>query len=114
MLKQQEGEIMEGKQAPIRRGQIIDINQEPLLQAHHPTSVAPPPPVLMSEKIDVQRLRGTNWPSWKWQITNLLESKEILDVLTSQEPKGSRREVATRNILSSSLDYSLICKVVHC
>lgn len=36
------------------------------------------------------------------------------DVLDSQDPLGSPREVATRQIISSSLDTSLVSKVVHC
>lgn len=44
---------------------------------------------------------------------NLLESKGPVDVLTSSvDVKGSPREVAARQIISSSLDQALVCKVI--
>lgn len=63
-----------------------------------------PPPVMMSDKIDIQKLKGPNWTTWKWQIFNILDSRGLSDVLTSNLPRGSPKEVATRNIISSSLD----------
>lgn len=69
-------------------------------------------PVLANNEI--QRLKGTNWATWKWQLQNVLDAKGLTDVLTGTEPRGSAREVATRQIISSSLDQSLICKIIHC
>lgn len=72
-------------------------------------------PLMMSDKVDIQRLKNNNWPTWKWQITNLLESRGLVDVLESKtETRGSPREVAARQIISSSLDQTLLCKVIHC
>lgn len=69
-------------------------------------------PILANNEI--QRLKGNNWATWKWQLQNVLDAKGLTDVLTGEEPRGSKREVTTRQIISSSLDQTLICKVVHC
>lgn len=64
----------------------------------------------------IQRLNGKNWPTWKWQLFNVLDAKGLRDVITgnSVDPPGSPREIATRQILSGSIDQSLITKIVHC
>jgi hypothetical protein len=69
---------------------------------------------LQTDKVEIQRLKGPNWASWKWQIRNLLDSRGLTDVLTGNETRGSPREVATRQIISSALDQSLVSKVIHC
>lgn len=77
------------------------------------SSVPYPPPA----NHEIQRLKGTNWATWKWQLNNVLDAKGLTDVLVSspeQIPLGHPREVATRQILSSSMDQSLISKVIHC
>ena len=72
-------------------------------------------PIFVGDKTDIQRLKGPNWPTWKWQVHNLLESRGLLDVLTNDgEIRGSPREVAARQIISNSLDQSLVCKMIHC
>lgn len=63
---------------------------------------------------EIQRLKGNNWATWKWQLQNVLDSKGLTDVLTGDEGRGTPREVVTRQIISSSLDQTLICKVIHC
>lgn len=68
----------------------------------------------MSDKIDIQRLKGPNWATWKWELQNILDAKELTNVLTGQDPPGSPREVAARQIISSSLDAILVSKVIHC
>lgn len=52
----------------------------------------------VSGKLDYQvsKFNGENWPVWKWQISTILKAKSLLDVLDSNEPKGSRRELKTR------------------
>lgn len=47
-------------------------------------------------------------------MVNVLDAKGLTEVLDSQEPRGSPREIAARQIISSSLDSSLVSKVVHC
>ena len=76
----------------------------------------PPPPPYNPDKseISIQRLNGKNWPTWKWQLTTVLEAKGLLDVLTGDEPKGSPREVAARQVISCSIDQALVSKVIHC
>lgn len=68
-------------------------------------------------QVEIQRLKGSNWSTWKWQLQNVLDAKGLTNVLTSSETQfqmGHPKEVATRQILSSSLDSSLISKVIHC
>ena len=105
---------------------ILDINPEELLDNQSFTHQQPPGqlqqvpqlPIMNSsvitDKIEIQRLKGSNWATWKWQLQNVLDSKGLTSVLTSDEPRGSPREVAARQIISGSLDQSLICKVIHC
>lgn len=70
----------------------------------------------LGDKIEtsIPRLKGNNWATWKWQLTNVLDAKGLTPVLTSNEPRGSTREVAVRQIISSSLDSTLVSKVIHC
>lgn len=69
-----------------------------------------------ADKIEsnIQRLKGSNWATWKWQLFNVLDAKGLTTVLESEEPRGSPREIAARQIISSSLDSSIVSKVVHC
>jgi len=83
-----------------------------LIEMNQPQAVSTIPYV--SDKVDIQRLKGSNWATWKWQLQNVLDSKGLTDVLTGTEPYGSPREVAARQIISSSLDQTLVSKVIHC
>jgi len=63
---------------------------------------------------NIQRLNGKNWASWKWQITTILEAKGLLDGIDEAARKGSPKELAARQVISCSLDQSLVNKVIHC
>ena len=93
--------------------------------SHNPSAISPhynqlnmsAPQSFVQDKleINIQRLKGAqNWASWKWQILNALDVRGLRSVLTGNDIIGSSKEVATRQILSSSLDQSLVCKVCHC
>lgn len=69
---------------------------------------------VLNDRIDIQRLKGNNWIGWKWQVTNILDLRGLKDVLTSSEPIGSIRERAARHIVASTLDHSVVNKVIHC
>lgn len=68
-----------------------------------------------SDKSDcqIQRLNGSNWVTWKWQILNILEAKGLKQVLTTTT-FTPEQEVKARQIISTSLDQSVVNKVVHC
>lgn len=75
------------------------------------------PLALQGSAIEIQRLKGSNWATWKWQLQNALDVRNLTGVLTSSEsaiPIGHPKEVAARQIISSSLDSTLISKVIHC
>ena len=57
-----------------------------------------------ADKIEtnIQRLKGNNWATWKWQLMNVLDAKNLSAVLESTEPRGSPKELATRKIISGS------------
>lgn len=69
---------------------------------------------VVSDRIDIQKLIGKNWTAWKWQVLNILDSRNLRLVLTSQEPTNSPRELAARQIIASSIDQSVINKIIHC
>lgn len=56
----------------------------------------------VNDRIDIKRLKGTNWIDWKWQILNILDLRGLKDVLVSAEPVGTHREKAARQIVSST------------
>lgn len=94
----------------VRRQTLVDINSSPMQTVATSSS----PVQYSTDKVEIQRLKGSNWATWKWQLQNVLDAKGLTDVLTGNEPRGTVREVAARQIISSSLDQTLICKVIHC
>lgn len=86
-------------------------NNQPIVPFNAPANQ------LLTGHVEIQRLKGPNWTTWKWQLQNLLDSRGLTYVLTSTAasvPLNDPREVAVRQILSGSLDQSLITKVIHC
>ena len=89
-------------------------NPQPLIQTAPTAYRLPQPPVTDS---GIQRLKGVqNRSSWKWHLMHALDGRGLRPVLTDPiiYPFGSPLEVATRQLLSATIDQTLVNKVSHC
>lgn len=69
-----------------------------------------------NEKIEtgIQRLTGKNWASWKWQIMNILDAKGLKATVIGPDEIDAAKELIARQIISASLDHTIVDKVLFC
>lgn len=74
-------------------------------------------PINQSEKFDnsIAKLNGSNWATWKWQLFNILDAKNLRQILTASDSViGTPQELSVRQLLACSLEPDVVTKVLHC
>lgn len=65
-------------------------------------------------KTEIIKLTSKNYSAWKWQITNLLDSLDLIKYTTSSDIDNISREKEAKNIIASSLTEDQINEITHC
>lgn len=93
-----------------------------MTESSNKSSIASMPRIDVSS---VQKLTGSNYRTWKFQIKLLLQSYDAYNVTIGvsklegqfggdQEQEWKRRDLLARNIISSSLDSTQISRIADC
>lgn len=72
----------------------------------------------MSHSANITKLNGTNYQGWKFQVTRVLASRRVIDVVTKEVDveleENKYKDIDAQEILSGSIDIKLISKLGNC